>query len=72
MMRLFLYKLFCKLAVWSMPCKDRARLLHKYQVEQEKLYKRDNEMKACIRPKTYPKGLPKDARLPSYTDYYER
>ena len=31
--------------------------------------KREREMDACKRPKTYPK-VPKDARVPTYTDYF--
>lgn len=32
---------------------------------------RDKQLQGCVRPKTYPK-LPKNAHLPTYTDYYER
>ena len=71
-MRLFLYKLFYNLAVWTFPCKTRGGLIEKYCAQQVDIYKREKDMEACARPKTYPKAVPKDVHLPTYTDFFER
>ena len=44
--------------------------LKRYCQQRKICQQREGEMKACIRPKTYPK-VPKDARTPTYTDYFD-
>jgi hypothetical protein len=51
-MRMSLFKILSKLAIWVFPSKERSILLKKYHLEQIKLHKRDLEMLSTIRPRT--------------------
>ena len=70
-MRIFLFKLIYKLAVWVFPCGARSALVSKYCEDQIDLYQRDKAMAACVRPRTTPQPKESKAKM-RYTDYYER
>jgi len=49
--RLFLFKILFKLAIWIFPSKERSAFLYKSFSEQVKLHKRDLEMQSAVRPR---------------------
>jgi hypothetical protein len=71
-MRLFLFKIFYKLAVWAFPCKERSILLEKYCFGQIVLHEKHLAMQRCVRPRTHPKPIEGNLSRVSYTDFYER
>ncbi len=66
-MRLFLFKIFYKLAVFVFPCKERSVFLRKYCLNQILLHERDVDMQKCVRPRSYPRlrGITR------HSDYFE-
>ncbi len=69
-MRLFLFKIFIKIAAYIFPCRERAFFIADYGKQQVDIYNRQLEMNSTIRPKTYPKATG-DVQG-HYTDYFDR
>jgi len=66
-MRIFLFKIFYKLAALVLPNKDRSVLVKKYCEDQITLHAKDKQLAACVRPRSYP--TVKGHCL--HTDYYD-
>ena len=49
--RLFLFRILSKLAIWIFPNKERSAFLERNRSEQIKLHKRDLEMQSTVRPR---------------------
>ena len=49
-MRLFLFKIFSRLAEWALPNKERTILLREYHSMQLKLHDKDMDLLSTIRP----------------------
>ncbi len=66
-MKFLVFKILLKITCWFTPNKE---VIHSFK---QRLYclEREQEMQACIRPKTYPK-IPKGSTPPHYTDYYDQ
>jgi hypothetical protein len=51
-MRIFLFKIFYKLAAWVFPCKERSVFVEKCCFDQISLREQDLALQKCIRPRT--------------------
>jgi len=74
MMRLFLFKIFYRLAAWVFPCKKRSAFIEKCCFDQIDLHEKHLAMQKCVRPRTHI-NLPYHRKASrgkvSYTDYYD-
>ena len=67
-MRILLFKLLNKMSVLVFPDKTRAKFIVDYGSQQVILHKKELEMNACIRPRTYPRVK---GGICKHTDYFE-